>query len=90
MPTGSDRRRILDVNSPRVPEGSALHIGVAEVVGQDSTAVARKPVPRANPNIAALDLKYEISTKVAVSPTQMDVRDIADETVAQPTSGAFL
>jgi hypothetical protein len=55
MPTDSDRRRILDVNSPRAPEGSALHGGIAEVVGQDITALARKLVPRVNPHIVYLN-----------------------------------
>jgi alkaline phosphatase D len=69
---------------------SASSFGAAEIVGQDLTALGRKLVPRVNPQIAYLDLKHHVYTKVIASPDQMDVRYIAVSTVAQPASRAFL
>jgi alkaline phosphatase D len=69
---------------------SVSSFGIAEMTGQDLTALGRRVVPHVNPHIAYLDLKYHVYTKVIVSPTQMDVRYIAVRTVTQPASRAFL
>jgi alkaline phosphatase D len=69
---------------------SVSSFGIAEIAGQDLTALGRRLVPQVNPHIAYLDLKRHVYTKVIVSPTQMDVRYIAVKTVAQPASSAFL
>jgi alkaline phosphatase D len=88
------RADFKDSSSPAVGVefvgASVSSFGIAEMTGQDLTELGRRLVPRVNPHIAYLDLKYHVYTKVIVSPTQMDVRYIAVRTVAQPVSSAFL
>ena len=70
--------------------GSVSSFGLTELVGRDLTALARQLVPRVNPHIQYLDLRYHVYTKVIVTPEYMDVRYVAVDTVTQPTSSAFL
>ena len=64
--------------------------GSAEITGVDLTIPARKRVPQVNPHINYLDLKHHVYTKVIVSPTHVDIRYIAVDTVSQPAAHAFL
>lgn len=70
--------------------GSVSSFGTAETTGLDLTMPARRIVPRVNPHITYLDLKYHVYTKVIVTPEYMDIRYIAVDTVSQPASSAFL
>jgi len=70
--------------------GSVTSYGATEYFGRDLTAQARQIIPRVNPHIAYLDLKYHVYTKVDVTPGHMEVSYIAARTVAQPISQTFL
>ena len=70
--------------------GSVSSFGAAELLGRDLTTLARQLIPPMNPHVKYLDLTYHVYTKVVVTPEAMDIRYIAVNTVAQPTSPAFL
>jgi hypothetical protein len=68
----------------------ATTCNVTDALGRDPTPLARQLVPRVNPYIEYLDLKYHVSTKVVVTREQMNVSYVAAKTVSQPSSDAFL
>ena len=70
--------------------GSVSSVNVTDALGRDLTPLARQLIPRVNPHIEYLDLKYHVYTKVVVTPEQMNVSYIAANTVSQPSSDAFL
>jgi alkaline phosphatase D len=70
--------------------GSVSSINVTDVLGRNLTLPARRVIPRVNPHIQYLDLKYHVYTKVAATPTHMDVNYVAVRTVLEPVSEAFL
>jgi alkaline phosphatase D len=91
---GELRPDFKDAASPAVAVecvgGSVSSFGLTEILGRDLTRLARQVVPQVNPHMQYLDLRYHVYTKVTVAPEWMEIRYMAVETVAQPTSPAFL
>ena len=70
--------------------GSVSSMNVTDALGRGLIPLARQLIPRVNPPIAYLDLKYHVYTKVVVTPEQMNVSYVAANTVSQPSPRRFL
>jgi alkaline phosphatase D len=88
------RPNFTDPTSPvvavEIVGSSVSSMNVTDMLGRDPTPLARQLIPRVNPHVEYLDLKYHVYTKVVVTPEQMDVSYIAAKTVARQASDAFL